>query len=97
MNRNPALALLVVLAGVLACGTAQAADPLARGAARPPGGPDWTQLSGEQREALAPLAQDWPGFDADRKKKWLEIAVRYKDLSRKASRRCTSACRTSPA
>lgn len=43
--------------------------------------PTWAQLSAEQKEALAPLADDWDKFDPPRKKKWLDIAVRYKDLS----------------
>ena len=44
-------------------------------------GPAWSQLTNDQRDALSPLAGDWDGFDAARKKKWLDIAVRYKDLS----------------
>jgi len=44
-------------------------------------GPSWSQLNADQREALAPLADDWEKFDANRKRKWLDIAVRYKDLS----------------
>jgi len=44
-------------------------------------GPSWSQLNAEQREALEPLAGDWDKFDANRKRKWLDIAVRYKDLS----------------
>jgi len=44
-------------------------------------GVPWSQLTAEQREALSPLAGDWNGFDAPRKRKWLEIAARYKDLS----------------
>jgi len=44
-------------------------------------GPSWSQLNADQREALAPLAGDWEKFDSNRKRKWLDIAVRYKDLS----------------
>jgi len=43
--------------------------------------PSWSQLNADQREALSPLAGDWDKFDANRKRKWLDIAVRYKDLS----------------
>jgi len=43
--------------------------------------PPWSQLTPEQRDALSPLAGDWDGFDLARKKKWLDIAARYKDLS----------------
>jgi len=45
------------------------------------GSPTWAQLNVDQREALSPLAGDWDKFDDARKKKWLDIAVRYKDLS----------------
>lgn len=43
--------------------------------------PHWNELTPAQREALAPLAKDWPGIDADRKRKWLEVAAKYKNLS----------------
>ncbi|SPE35180.1 putative Membrane protein [Burkholderiales bacterium] len=43
--------------------------------------PTWAQLNAEQREALSPLAGDWDKFDDTRKKKWLDIAVHYKNLS----------------
>jgi hypothetical protein len=43
--------------------------------------PNWSQLTADQREALSPLAGDWDKYDPARKKKWLEIAARYKDLS----------------
>lgn len=50
-------------------------------------GPSWSQLNADQREALAPLAGDWEKFDANRKRKWLDIAVRYKDLSPEGQQR----------
>jgi hypothetical protein len=43
--------------------------------------PAWNELSPEQREALAPLAKDWPTLDATRKRKWLEVAARYPNLT----------------
>lgn len=43
--------------------------------------PRWNELTPAQREALAPLAKDWPTLDADRKRKWLEVAARYPNLS----------------
>jgi len=49
--------------------------------AAPTGGPTWTQLSPQQREALAPLASHWTTIPADRKRKWLEIADKYPQLS----------------
>jgi hypothetical protein len=51
---------------------------------RPPARPVeplWRQLSDPQREALSPLAGQWDAFDATRKKRWIEIASHYKDLS----------------
>ena len=51
------------------------------GAPAHPGGPAWSDLDADQKEALGPLAADWDRYDVTRKKKWLEIAVRYKDLS----------------
>lgn len=70
----------LVLATV-AFGAGTPAKPAAANAAGTQGGPSWAQLNADQREALAPLAGDWDKYDATRKKKWLDIAVRYKDLS----------------
>ena len=87
---------LLVAVGLLGfaavAGTAGAAGgdavkpPQSRGAGKH-GGPTWAQLSPDQREALAPLAGDWDKFDDTRKKKWLDIAVRYKDLSPEGQQR----------
>lgn len=41
------------------------------------GGPDWAALSAQQRGVLAPLQRDWPGLNAARKAKWLEVAARF--------------------
>ncbi|HQR23094.1 MAG TPA: DUF3106 domain-containing protein [Burkholderiaceae bacterium] len=43
--------------------------------------PAWTELSPAQREALAPLAKDWNAMDSMRKRKWLEVAAKYPNLS----------------
>ncbi len=43
--------------------------------------PAWNELTNPQREALAPLARDWATLDADRKRKWLEVAAKYPNLS----------------
>jgi hypothetical protein len=45
-------------------------------------GPRWSALTAQQRQVLAPLAEDWAGIDAARKQKWLEIALRYPSLSK---------------
>ena len=39
--------------------------------------PDWSQLTPEQQQILAPLASDWNKFDNKRRKKWLLTAKRY--------------------
>ena len=41
----------------------------------------WHKLTSHQREALDPLKSEWPKLDAPRKRKWLEIADRFKTLS----------------
>lgn len=41
----------------------------------------WQQLSPMQKEALAPLQPEWERFNADRKRKWLNIASRYPAMS----------------
>lgn len=43
----------------------------------PLGQPAWSELTPQQRQILAPLARDWNGLDAPRRKKWLGIARRY--------------------
>jgi hypothetical protein len=60
-----------LIAGLLLCSVAYGQSS----------GPTWNELSPAQREALAPLAKDWPGLDADRKRKWLEVATRYPNLT----------------
>jgi hypothetical protein len=40
-------------------------------------GPAWSNLSLEQRTALAPLQRDWATIDAGQKRKWLEVAARF--------------------
>jgi hypothetical protein len=39
--------------------------------------PDWSRLTPEQQQILAPLASDWNNFDDRRRKKWLLTAKRY--------------------
>ena len=45
------------------------------------GRPTWRELTPAQREALEPLAKDWCTLDTDRKRKWLEVAAKYPNLS----------------
>jgi len=69
------------VAGSAGTQASEPAKPAAPHAAGKHSGPTWAQLSANQREALSPLAGDWDKFDDTRKKKWLDIAVHYKDLS----------------
>ena len=39
--------------------------------------PDWSQLTPEQQQVLAPLASDWNNFDDRRRAKWLLLLKRY--------------------
>ncbi len=43
--------------------------------------PDWKALTADQRTILAPLKSDWNNMERFRRKKWLEIAARYPNLS----------------
>jgi len=88
-----ALRPLILIAVLLAAGAGVAAgavDSPKAPASRPSAkydSPSWAQLSSDQKEALAPLAADWDKYDPLRKKKWLEIAARYKDLSPEGQQR----------
>ncbi|HEU4622627.1 MAG TPA: DUF3106 domain-containing protein [Burkholderiaceae bacterium] len=42
--------------------------------------PTWSELTPAQRQALAPLQNDWDGLDAERKRKWLEISARMPNM-----------------
>ncbi len=42
--------------------------------------PSWAELSPAQQRVLAPLASEWDGLTAFRKKKWLGIAKRYPSM-----------------
>lgn len=72
MRRN-LLAAAAALPALLICSPTLAQAPA--------GGLLWSQLSPQQREALAPLAGQWGGMPAENKRKWLEIADRYPQLS----------------
>jgi hypothetical protein len=43
-------------------------------------GPNWSELSTQDRQLLAPLESDWNKFDLLRKNKWLAMAKRYPTL-----------------
>jgi len=88
-----ALRPLILSAALLAAGAGgavRAVDSPKTPASRPSikyDTPSWAQLSSDQKEALSPLAADWDKYDPLRKKKWLEIAARYKDLSPEGQQR----------
>ncbi len=74
--------LLVALAGTpgVALAQAGAAKPTAAASPQSSGGPAWRALTARQRQDLAPLERDWPGLDAARKAKWLEVSARFATL-----------------
>src|SRR5690242_13761328 len=43
--------------------------------------PSWEQLKPQQKEVLAPLAQEWNNLDAAKRKKWLGIDKRYPGMA----------------
>ena len=49
--------------------------------------PRWIELTPIQKEALGPLQPQWDTLDAERKKKWLEVASRYPQLSPEGKQR----------
>jgi len=63
--------------------------------------PAWESLTPAQKQALAPLARDWPSIDSSRKAKWLEVAARFPampaDERLRLQERMTAWARLSPA
>jgi hypothetical protein len=49
--------------------------------------PSWDELKPQQREVLAPLAQEWNNMDSAKKKKWLGIAKRYPGMTAEEQQR----------
>jgi len=49
--------------------------------------PDWSQLTPEQQQILAPLSSDWNNFDEPKRKKWLLLAKRYPKMKPEAQKR----------
>ncbi len=49
--------------------------------------PDWSQLTPEQQQILAPLVSDWNNLDERRRKKWLLTAKRYPKMKPEAQQR----------
>jgi hypothetical protein len=49
--------------------------------------PDWSQLTPEQQQILAPLASDWNKWDDRRRNKWLLTAKRYPKMKQDEQQR----------
>ena len=91
---TPRLAcLLLALAGLLAlsqAGFAQVVQPAAAASARAvvkasASGLDWSQLTAQQQQTLAPLAATWnTSMSEPQKRKWLEISKNYGSLAPQA-------------
>ncbi|HTT12002.1 MAG TPA: DUF3106 domain-containing protein [Burkholderiaceae bacterium] len=85
MAVTPAFILTLALACVAVVALAQSPGPGAAPTQAAPATagvkPTWKDLSPAQREALAPLANDWETFDRSRKLKWLDVANKYSQLS----------------
>ncbi|HVP87689.1 MAG TPA: DUF3106 domain-containing protein [Casimicrobiaceae bacterium] len=43
--------------------------------------PTWAELSPADKQTLAPLANEWDSFPAERRQKWLGIAKRYPKMA----------------
>jgi hypothetical protein len=69
------LAAVLLLACALPLGTYAA-----KGSA-PARGPEWAQLTAQQQQILAPLANDWTNIEGARRNKWVEIAKRYPTMT----------------
>jgi len=65
--------LLALVTAALLAGAAIAAPDAA--------GPNWSQLSPAQRNALKPLEREWSGMDGPRKQKWIEVTSRFDKMS----------------
>jgi hypothetical protein len=63
-------------------------------------GPRWSELTPAQRVALKPLERDWSSIEADRKRKWMDIAARMPgmppDQRERVQARMTEWARLSP-
>jgi hypothetical protein len=81
-----AVLFVLIAAGTPVPATAQSARPPAKSAPAATR-PLWKDLTASQREALAPLAGEWDTIDEPRKRKWLEVAPRYHQLSPEGQQR----------
>ncbi len=82
-----AVALLLGSTGAVVAQTSAPVPPAKTTRVTQPSGPNWSELSSAQREALAPLSGMWETLEPDRKKKWLEMAGRFPGLTPDAQKR----------
>jgi hypothetical protein len=69
--------LRTLLAGWMLCALAVGPVTVAGAAADSAA---WSRLTAAQKQVLAPLQKDWPGLDAQRREKWVEVASRFNTL-----------------
>jgi hypothetical protein len=86
--------VVVALALVLATSVVHAQSPAPSGTKAAPSKsspavakPAWKDLTPAQRDALAPLADEWDSFERNRKLKWLDVANKYPQLSPEGQKR----------
>jgi hypothetical protein len=58
--------------------------------APPSRAPEWSQLTADQQQILAPLADDWANIEPPRRIKWVEIAKRYPKMTAQQQARLQS-------
>lgn len=80
------LVLAMLVFGVCADLPAAAAGPANSGAAIPPKvgteeGVHWGELKPAQQAVLRPLEREWSRIDVSRKRKWLELSVRFPKMT----------------
>lgn len=76
------------LAGCLGMGLGLAISPVWAAPLNALGNaPAWSDLSPQQRQVLAPLAQQWAAMDDTSRGKWAQVATEYPRLSKKERER----------
>lgn len=83
--RGSCLALLTLLIQNAALAANPSPQPLAGGSAPKTavvaGGPQWTELSPAQQQALKPLASKWNTLSELQRRKWIALAQNYPNMS----------------
>ena len=84
---RPILAILFAIAlTCLASAQAAVTTPLDQ--------PLWSELTPQQRQVLAPLANDWNSIEPFRRKKWMGIAQRYPSMTAEQQQRVQGQMKT---